>query len=94
MPAKKSKAVKPQTQDKPRRAKRSRTVAERSGLTQRDALLSGAQDTPHPTSAIDQQFAFWMTMIRASPWPSVLHQQIRLARAVMEFCLPTKSERN
>jgi hypothetical protein len=76
---------------KPSRAKGTQTVAEQSGLTQRDVLLSGTPETGDPSNVIDRQFNFWMTMMRTSPWPSVLHHQIRLARTMMEFWLPTQS---
>jgi hypothetical protein len=73
---------------KPSRAKGTQTVAEQSGLTHRDVLLSGTPATGDLSNVIDRQFNFWMTMIRTSPWPCVLHHQIRIARTVVEFWLP------
>ena len=95
--ARKGRATPTSGRRKPTRAKRSQAVAEKTGLVEGEVLLSEATSRlspeQHSPDMLDRQFNFWMTVVRTSPWPSVLHQQIRFARAVMEFCLPTKSER-
>jgi hypothetical protein len=42
-------------------------------------------EAPNRDELIDQQFKIWMAMVRMSPWSAVMRQQIRVARALMEF---------
>jgi hypothetical protein len=91
MAAKKSKSSKSRAGAKtaPRKphAEKHIQLAEDTGLAEPNVLNSEATSTPLPNS-LDQQFDYWMTAVRMSAWPTVLHQQIRMARTVLEFWLP------
>jgi len=95
MAAKKSKSSKsPSGSTKAPRKPRDRKpkqLAEDTGLAQPDVLNSEATSPPLPNS-LDRQFDYWMTAVRMSAWPTILHQQITMARTVLEFWLPKRPE--
>jgi hypothetical protein len=77
----------------PRKARGEKHIqlAEDTGLAQPEVLNSEATSPPLPNS-LDRQIDYWMTAIRMSAWPTILHQQVRLGRAILEFWLPKKPE--
>jgi hypothetical protein len=93
MAAKKSKSSKSRSgttkAHKKPRDRKPKQLAEDTGLAQPD-VLNSMSTSPRLPDSLDRQFDFWMTAVRMSAWPTVLHQQIRLARASLEFWLPRK----
>jgi hypothetical protein len=80
--------------------KLARVVAEARGLAQRDAVVSahpGAASRPEPfekrDSVIDQNFKFWLALVRLSPLTLVMRQQAAIARMVLGFSFPSKPVR-
>lgn len=76
-----------------KRPKRLRTAAEKHGLAHRDLVISETPEAQRPQNIMDQQFRFWLAMLRMSPLPIVLHQQATIARLIMDLMLPSKSGR-
>ena len=69
--------------ERPKKAdprKRSRTVAENSGLDQKASHCSEALGSLHP---IDEPFRLWMSLLRISPWSIVMRQQISLVKTLL-----------
>jgi hypothetical protein len=79
----------------PKGKKPTRTVAEARGLTHRDAVIASKPSEPNAressavTTFVNQHFGLWSTMLRMSPVPFVLRQQIAVAKLFMAFMLPT-----
>ena len=79
----------------PKRTKRTHTVAEARGLAHRDDVIASKPSEPNAressavTTIVNQQFDLWSAMLRMSPVPFVLRQQVTVAKLFLAFMLPT-----
>ena len=78
----------------PKRTKRTHTVAEAHGLAHRDDVIASKPSEPNAresfavTTIVNQQFDLWSAMLRMSPVPFVLRQQVTVAKLFLAFMLP------